>query len=357
MLRVHGSFNSSALLHNLSIARQLTPAARLLAVVKKNAYGHGLIRVAEILDSKVDGFAVASVEEAVSLRQLTIEKPILVLSGFFSPRQTEVFSDRFIQPVIYCEEQLEWLAAARLRELSVWVKFDTGMNRLGFPIEKCEATIRAVRENPVLRIMGLMTHFACADDLSANFTHQQIETFNRYTAGWMGAVSLANSAGILRWPASCRGWVRPGIMLYGASPFATISAEELGLKPVLNLYSTIIAIKTLPAGAGVGYGQTWVCSETTRIGLIAAGYGDGYLRSASGKAYVLINNRKARVLGRISMDSFAVDLKNIPEPTIGTPVKLFGEGLPVEDLSAAAGTIPYEIFTSLSPPTVSLAEE
>ncbi len=357
MLRVYGSVNRSALLHNLSIVRQLAPTARLMAVVKKDAYGHGLIQVAKTLQPKVEGFAVASLEEAISLRNADIEKPILVLSGFFATDQITYFQQYRIQPVIYCDEQLAMLTADQHNQLTIWIKLDTGMNRLGFPIEKCATTIKTVQNMPALRLAGLMTHFACADDLKCDMTHWQIERFNQVTARWKGSVSLANSAAVLRWPASRRGWLRPGIMLYGASPFAAISAEQLGLKPVMDLYSRIISIKTVPAGTGIGYGQTWVSSTKTRVGLVAIGYGDGYHRYASNRANVLINHHRVNVIGRTSMDSMAVDLRNVPNVAVGTPVKLLGQGLPVEKLAVAAGTIPYEIFTSLNSRTISLTYE
>ncbi len=356
-MRVFGSVSQTALLHNLSIARQYAPAAKLMAVVKKDAYGHGLIRVAKALDAQVDGFAVASIEEAVSLRQSAIAKPVILLSGFYSPEHIGILESHSVSPVLFCKEQLEILGAGKFEQLSAWIKFDTGMNRLGFPVENYKFAIKAAQAIPALEIRGLMTHFACADELDSDFTKLQIDRFKRLAADWQGDVSLANSAGLLRWPDSRTGWVRPGIMLYGASPFPRKSASELGLRPVMNLYSRIIEIKTVESGAGVGYGQIWKSAERTRVGIVAAGYGDGYHRSASNAARVLINNRRADVIGRVSMDSFAVRLDNMPDARVGTPVKLFGEGLPVDELAAAAGTIPYEIFTSLNPRTVSLVDE
>ncbi len=356
-MHVYGSVNSAALLHNLSIARQHAPTAQVMAVVKKDGYGHGLIRVAKTLESNVDGFAVASVDEAVNLKESSVGKPVTILSGFSSPDQIDLLSRYSLDPVIHCDEQFKMLESVKFDQLAIWIKFDTGMNRLGFSIEDFVKPIERAMSNSSIRIKGLMTHFACADELSSQFTSQQIDQFHRYSTNWRHSVSLANSAGILRWPESRVGWIRPGIMLYGASPFPEIPAHQLGLKPVMNLYSKIISIKKLSAGESVGYGCTWKCTDKTSIGIVATGYGDGFFRSASNNAKVLINNRKVNVIGRVSMDSLAVDLNQVPDAKVGTPVKLFGDGLPVEDLAVAAGTIPYEIFTSLNPRTVTLTEE
>lgn len=356
-MRVHGSVSLSALNHNLAIVRRHAPSAHVMAVLKKNAYGHGLVPVARSIESQVDGMAVAAVEEAVELRDAGIASRICLLSGFYAPGHVEVLENRAIEAVVYCNEQLEVLSAAKLNRLTVWVKFDTGMNRLGFPVRDYRATMQRVCANTDLTVAGIMTHFAAADELDSDFTQRQISQFRRYTASWDGSSSMANSAGILRWPECRSGWVRPGIMLYGASPFPTVAAGQLDLQPVMNLYSRIIAVKTLEQGDRVGYGLTWKAAGTKRIGIVACGYGDGYHRSASSKARVLIGERQADVVGRISMDSFAIDLTGFPDAAVGAPVKLFGKGLPAEELAAAAGTIPYEVFTSLNPKTVSLCYE
>ena len=355
-MRVYGTINLGALHHNLTIAKQLARSARVMAVVKKDAYGHGLVRVAKSLEPRVDGFAVASIQEGVLLREAHITKPVCVLSGFFSPRHIEPLEMYSLHPVVHCQEQLDILAAEKFDLLKIWVKLDTGMNRLGFSAKDLTHAMSQVTQNQSLQIAGIMTHFACADDLDSDFTHVQIEKFNQCVKHWDGAVSLANSAGLLRWPKSRTGWVRPGIMLYGATPFASICAEELGLQPVMELFSTIIAIKTLEPGAGVGYGLTWKASKQSRIAIVAAGYGDGYHRQASGHASVMINKQQAQLVGRVSMDSLAIDITDIEDATVGMPVKLFGQGLPVEQLAASAGTLPYEIFTSLNPHTVSLID-
>ncbi len=355
-MRVYGLVNLSALHHNLSVARQHAPLTRVMAVVKKDAYGFGLTRVAKSLQSHVDGFAVASIEEGIDLREADVSKPICVLSGFFSSKHLEPLQAYGLDPVIYCDDQLEILNSKKIHHLNIWLKFDTGMNRLGFAVENYREALAKVKENRALRVDGLMTHFACADDLESDFTNVQINEFERCSQNWDKKISLANSAGILRWPKSRVGWIRPGLLLYGASPFEQITSQELGLKPVMELYSTILAVKDLERGSGVGYGLTWKNSKKSKIAIVAAGYGDGIHRIASDKTCVLIGKRRAQQVGRISMDSFAVDITDIPEANVGTKVKLFGTGLPVEELASSAGTIPYEIFTNLNPRTVSVVE-
>ena len=354
--RVYGSVCSSAILHNLSVARAHAPSNRLMAVIKKDAYGHGLLRVATLLESAVDGFAVASIEEAIELREASIVKPVCLLSGFYSKEHVALLGAHAIDPVIYCNEQFSLLESARIDHLSVWIKFDTGMNRLGFAVEDYTQTLARARAIKALKITGLMTHFASADDTNSNFTGLQIDRFNKLSADWRGTTSMANSAGILKWPASRAGWIRPGIMLYGVSPFADIPACELNLQPAMDLYSTIIAVKQLSEGDGVGYGLTWKSPGQTTLGIVACGYGDGFHLSGSNSACVLVGDQRARLVGRVSMDSFAIDLGAIPQAGVGTPVKLFGAGLPVETLARACRTLPYEVLTCLNPRTVSLRD-
>jgi len=354
-MRVYGSVNLASLRHNLTIVRQHAPSSLVMAVVKKDAYGHGLIRVAKAIDDQADGFAVASVDEGVALRESGILSPICVLSGFYSKEHIDELIKNALEPVIHCQEQLEILQSGS-QQPTIWVKFDSGMNRLGFRLREYAQTMASIHRIPSLRIKGIMTHFACADELTSDFTDLQIKWFNESTQTWSGAKSLANSAAILRWPKSQSDWVRPGLMLYGASPFTDISAQQLGLKPVMELYSVILAIKTVQPGDGVGYGLTWKSPRQQRIAIVAAGYGDGYHRFSSGKADVLIGGRRARLIGRISMDMLAVDLDGVSHAEVGMPVKLFGEQLPVENLAAASATVPYEVFTSLNPHTVSLTD-
>lgn len=318
-----------------------------MAVVKGNSYGHGSQQIFKALDSHVDAFAVATLEEAIELRESGCKKPVCLLSGFFAEDQIRVLSQLEIDAVIYCDEQLIKLEQSNLpKRLGVWLKINTGMNRLGVPVRSVASRIRRIQSCRFVHLKGIMSHFAIADELESSFTCHQIERFLACTKNYEAPLSLANSAGILRWPKSHLDWVRPGIMLYGASPFENIAAKELNLKPVMSLYSTIIAVNRLQPNKAVGYGLTWVSSALTRVGIVACGYADGYLRNSSPGGKVLIGKNRAKLIGRVSMDSFAIDLTDYPEVDVGAKVQLFGKGLPVENLAKIAGTIPYEILTS-----------
>ena len=329
-----------------------------MGVVKSNGYGHGLVRVAETLQSGVDAFAVATVDEAVELRDSNIEKPICVLSGFCEPNHVSVVQARKIDCVIYCEEQIELLSGIRSGDkIAIWIKVDTGMHRLGFPSQKLSNVLETVAAMPFLELKGIISHFASADEVDSDFTSVQIGRFKNCTEGIDTDRSIANSAGIVSWKGSHFDWVRPGIMLYGASPVVGMTAEDLHLQPVMELYSTILSVKQLRIGDTVGYGQTWTCTEDSRVGIIGCGYGDGYIRSASSKSQVLIDGTRADVIGRVSMDMLAVNLNQHQCAGVGSSVKLFGEGLPVEELANAVGTISYEILTSFNSRTVLFREQ
>ncbi len=319
-----------------------------MAVVKGNGYGHGLKEIVQILDSYVDAFAVATLEEATELRSTGCKKPVNLLSGFFSENQLATLDQLQVDVTVFCEEQIKILEFAKLpKKLGVWLKFNTGMNRLGFPLDQVSIRINRIRKCNFAKLKGLMSHFAVADELDSDFTSHQIEQFLENTKDYGVDLSLANSAGILRWPKSRLHWVRAGIMLYGVSPFESICAKQLNLKPAMNLNSIVIAVNQLNAGEAIGYGLTWSSPTPIRFGIVACGYADGYFRSASPGAKVLIGNREAKLIGRVSMDSIAIDLSKHPEVRVGSRVKLFGDGLPVESIAKAAGTIPYEVLTSV----------
>lgn len=354
-MRVYGSISSTSLLHNLAIVKQHAGKSRIMAVIKANAYGHGSLRISKLLESKVTSFAVASVEEAVELRDAGIKIPICVLSGFLSPEHVKIFQAKSIDTVIYDSEQLHFLREGNSNQkLKIWVKFNTGMNRLGFSEKRLPSVLHHIESIPFVELRGLMSHFACADELDSDVTQKQIERFRQATVVYKTKLSLANSAAVLRWPDSHYDLVRPGLMLYGASPFEDISAAQLQLRPVMNLFSYIATIHDLKPNEGTGYGLSWRCEEPTRIGIVACGYGDGYHRQASPKAQVLVQERRANLVGRVSMDSFAINLNGHPDAKVGTPVKLFGDGLPVEEIAAATNTIAYEILTSISHRSVQL---
>lgn len=337
--------SSSALMHNLEIARHHAGSAKILAVIKASAYGHGLNCAACAL-SACDGFAVLNVEEAVQLRQAGTEKPILMLEGPFDAEDMRACAEFNLTPVLHSPHQLEWLPQAT-EPVSVFLKFNSGMNRLGFPLADFEIVVERVKAQANVSGITLMTHFATADeDFGIDW---QWRNFLAKAQPAELPISAANSAAILRYPDTHRDWVRAGIMLYGASPFAGISAEQLGLKPAMTLQSQIIALQNLKPGEALGYGLTYMADEATRVGIVACGYADGYPRHAPTGTPILVNGRRTRTLGRISMDMLAVDLTHIPEAGIGSPVVLWGEGMPVEEVARASGTISYELLCALAP--------
>ncbi|MEJ5211016.1 MAG: alanine racemase [Burkholderiales bacterium] len=331
-----------ALVHNLRRARAAAPNARILAVVKANAYGHGLLTVARAL-AEADGFGVLGLEEAVRLREAGFAHPIVLLEGPFAAADVTEAARLGLTLVVHSEEQVAMLeAASPARPLDVFLKVNTGMNRLGFAPEAF-ATVRArLRALPAVGRMTAMTHFATADEPAG--LGRQFEVF-RALIGPTMPFSAANSAALLRHPETHGDWVRPGIMLYGASPFEDVPAAVLGLQPAMTLVSRIIAVQRLRRGDAVGYGATFVAEGDMRVGIVACGYADGYPRHAGTGTPVLVAGQRSRTLGRVSMDMLCVDLSHLPEAGVGTPVTLWGQGLPVEEVARAAGTISYELLT------------
>jgi alanine racemase len=339
----------AALKHNLDRARQSAPGSRVIAVIKSNAYGHGMLRAAEAL-ADADAFAVARVEEGVTLRQAGIDKTINVLEGAMSVEEQELAARHDLGLTIHTDDQLDWLEQSPpSRPVSCWLKMDTGMHRLGFePQRVAEVWNRLQGIAAVRQPLRLMTHLANADDRSDQTTLLQLERFQPLAEQLAAETSIANSAAILGWPQAHGDWVRPGIMLYGASPFLDGSAEQDGLMPVMTLETRLIAVKEYPAGAPVGYGGTWRCPEAMRIGVAAIGYGDGYPRHAPSGTPVLVNNRRAPLVGRVSMDMITLDLRDQPEARAGDPVILWGRGLPADEIARRAGTIAYELFCGVT---------
>lgn len=344
---IQARINLSALKHNLGVARGRAPQSRVMAVIKANGYGHGMLRVAGAL-AGAEGFAVLNLSEAVALREAGFNQAILLLEGFFDADELPALAEYRLTTVIHCAEQIEMLETAGLPvRLEVFLKLNSGMNRLGFRHDAFPAALRRLQSCPAIGRITLMTHFATADE--AEGIAAQLACFESHAAGLAAPMSLANSAAILRYPEAHRDWVRPGIMLYGASPFADETAESLGLKPVMTLESRIIAVQELQAGEAVGYGGTFRSDRAMCVGIVACGYADGYPRHAQTGTPVLINGQRSRTLGRVSMDMLCVDLTAIPGAGIGSPVTLWGEGLPVEEIAASAGTISYELLCALAP--------
>ena len=343
-----------ALRHNLQRARAVNPEARQFPVIKADAYGHGLLPVAQALAEFADGFAVASIDEALCLREVDIKQPILLLEGFFNADELEKIQQYQLDIVVHHEPQLDALETLASQQdiskpINVWLKVDTGMHRLGFSIDETPAVWQRLTEcSAASQPAKLMTHLACADDFHNASTQQQIELFNSVLPDVQTERSIANSAGILGWMSSHADVDRPGIMLYGVSPFLNETGADRRLKPVMTLRSELIAIKHGKAGNSVGYGATWTCPEDMPIGVVAMGYGDGYPRHASAGTPVLINGTEVPLVGRVSMDMICVDLRGLPSVKVGDEVVLWGDGLPAEIIARSAGTIAYELFCGVT---------
>lgn len=340
----------SAVRHNLQKIREWAPGAQLMAVIKANAYGHGLIRMAQTLHD-VEGFAVARLDEALALRNAGIKQRIVILQGFVEPEELDLMNQHDVEPVIHSCFQVEQLEqAAYSRPLTVWIKLDTGMHRLGFlPEAFAHYHARLSRCRSVAQPIAMMTHLASADELKSTLTGRQLELFQAQLNGLDGERSVANSAGLLAWDAAHTQWVRPGIVLYGVSPFPSRTGVEEGLKPVMRFRTRLIAIKTIQAGATVGYGGQWVCPHPTRMGIAAVGYGDGYPRHAESGTPVIIRGQRVPLIGRVSMDMINLDLTECPQARVGDDVTLWGDdGLSVEEVAHHAATIPYALLCGIT---------
>ena len=344
---IRATISAGALAHNLTVAKRHAAGAKVWAVVKANAYGHGVERAARAL-ADADGFAVLDFQEAVRLRVAGVTKPILMLEGFFKAVDVGQLHKYQLTPVIHNPEQLEILKHTRLDgEIDAYLKVNSGMNRLGFNAESLRPAYNALRMHPQVKSLTMMSHFADADGPSG--IQAQLGWFNDLTKPFeVKQRSLANSAALLRFPEARGDWVRPGIMLYGCSPFADQSAEQLGLKPVMTLTSELIATHHLQAGERVGYGFGYTAAGEMTIGIIACGYGDGYPRHASTGTPVLVNGKRVRMVGRVSMDMIAVDITDVADAYIGSPVTLWGEGLSADEVGAAADTLSYELLCKLT---------
>lgn len=342
--------SSGALQANLAALRLKAPSSSVMAVVKANGYGHGLLNVANCLKS-ADGFGLARLEEALELRSGGVKAKLLLLEGFFRSCDLPILVEHDIDTVVHHESQLLMLEQAKLvKPVKVWMKIDSGMHRLGFTPEQFQAVYDRLMACPqVAKPVHLMTHFACADEPNNPFTQQQLAVFNALTQGLEGERTLANSAGALFWPQSQGDWIRPGIALYGVSPVIGDLGENHGLVPTMNLVSRLIAVREHKAGESVGYGSYWTAKQDTRLGVVAIGYGDGYPRNAPEGTPVLINGRRVPIVGRVSMDMLTVDLGIDALEQVGDEALLWGQKLPVEEVAEHIGTIAYELVTKLTP--------
>jgi alanine racemase len=345
---IRAQVSAAALRANLAHIRAAAPGSRVMAVVKANAYGHGLVSTASCL-ADADAFGVARLEEALALRGAGIRTPIVLLEGVFDGEDLAEAARNDLQIVVHDAAQLALLEGAGVpHRFVVWLKVDTGMNRLGFPADEFSAALaRLTALGPRLREIRLLTHFACADQREAVMTSEQLGRFEALARDLPFARSLANSAAVFAYPGAHADWVRPGLALYGVSPFAGTQGASLGLVPAMRLLSTVISLRDVPVGQTVGYGGFWRAARDSRIAIVAAGYGDGLPWSLSRGSSVLIGGQLLPMSGRVSMDMIAVDVTGSPV-RIGDEVLLWGAELPVETQARAAGTIPWELLCAIS---------
>ena len=336
-----------ALRHNYQLAREVT-GAKALAVIKADAYGHGAVRCAQALEADADGFAVACIEEALELRAAGIRAPVLLLEGFFEADELPLIVEHDLWCVVHSLWQLDAIEQAKLaKPIHVWLKLDTGMHRVGLhPSEYKTAYQRLQASGNVAKIV-LMSHFARADELDCLRSVEQVAVFLAARDDLSADVSLRNSPAILGWPSVPSDWVRPGLMLYGASPFEEDQALAARLQPVMTLESKVICVRELPAGEPVGYGAKFVTPKPMRIGVVAMGYADGYPRHAPTGTPVLVAGQRSQLLGRISMDMLCIDLTDVPQAGLGSTVELWGKNILASEIAAKAETIPYQIFCNL----------
>ncbi len=343
------SINLEAIKRNYLYAKSLAPNSQAIAIVKADAYGHGAVEVTTHLEDTVDAFGVACTEEAIEIREVGLEKkPILLLEGMFEKSELELLEKYKLLPVIGNKSQLKWILEAKLKSpTKVFVKYDSGMSRLGFHRDEFKQALKALEASNNVAEIVLMTHFSKADEPYDIATQNQIDNFNRIAKETGHPSSIANSAGIVAWRNSHKQYNRPGIMLYGSSPF-TEARYQKNLAPVMTLSSVLISIKNFKKGQGIGYGSRFTCKKDMKIGVVAVGYADGYSRHAKDGTPIFINNTRSRIVGRVSMDMTTVDLTDVPNPKIGDRVEMFGENIGINEVAEYSNTISYEILTKIT---------
>jgi alanine racemase len=337
-----------AIRDNYALAVALAPGSQSIAVIKANAYGHGMLQVAAALQDLVPAFAVAIIDEALELRAAGITRRILVLQGVHDVQSCEIAAANELALLVHHQEQVSQLLAARLsRDVDLWLKVDTGMHRIGFAPGDVRPALERLQSGG-RKVSVVCTHLACADDLASDSTQRQLDSFSACVAGLDIATSISNSAGILGWPASHADWNRPGYMLYGHSPLSTDVATASGLRPAMSLRSEIIAITAVAAGESVGYGARWTAQRPSVIATVAAGYADGYPRHAPEGTPTMVNNQLAPLVGTVSMDMLSIDLTEHDKYAIGDSVELWGQHVALNDIATRCGTIGYELLTGVS---------
>lgn len=348
MRPAHAIIDLDALRHNYRLARSLS-GARAFAVVKANAYGHGAVECAQALAGEADAFAVACIGEALQLREAGISQPILLLEGWFEASELPLIAKHRLWAVVHEQWQVDDLLKADLVEpLHIWLKLDSGMHRVGFAPQDYPNVWHQLQASRQVASLTKISHFSRADEPETGRTEEQMAVFQRATEGLEGPVSLCNSPGVLAWPQAHNDWLRPGIMLYGATPFGFPQEHGDRLQPVMQLQSKIIAVRDLPAGEPIGYGSRFVTPRPTRMGVVAMGYADGYPRHAPDGTPVLIDGQRSQLIGRVSMDMLTVDLTDLPQSGLGSEVRLWGGGLNASEVAAHAGTIAYQLFCNLN---------
>lgn len=343
------TINLDALRHNYRIAQQMSGRGQVLAVVKADAYSHGATACATALADIASGFAVASIEEALELRAVGIKHSIVLLEGFFELSELEMIDQYRLDTVIHHQYQIDGIVAhPPSHPIRLWLKMDSGMGRVGFAPDKYRGAWEQLNELSFVRDIVLMSHFACADELSGDHARQQLITFNAYTHGLPGERSFCNSAGLVALKEARSDWNRSGLLLYGVSPFPEAHGIQRKIKPVMELSSAIVSIKDIPVGSSVGYGSHWIAERPTRVGVVAIGYADGYPRHATNGTPVFINGVRAPLVGRVSMDMLTVDLTDLQNVRIGDRTTLWGDDLPIIEVARSSDTIPYQLLCNLN---------
>lgn len=343
MRPAHAVIDLQALRHNYRLARQLG-GGKALAIVKADAYGHGAVRCAQALAGEADGFGVACIEEALELRAAGISAPIVLLEGCFEPAELALVIEHDLWPAVATPEQVQAVCALHTEaRLTLWLKLDSGMHRLGLDAAAFRAAHAQLSALPHVAGIVMMSHLARADELDCPRTEEQLALFSAATAGLAGQTSLCNSPALLGWPQVRSDWVRPGLMLYGADPFAQATKASARLQPVMALRSKVIAVRELAVGEPLGYGARFVADKPTRVGVVAMGYADGYPQFAPNGTPVLIDGVRGRLIGRVSMDMLTVDLSDHPQATVGTPVELWGADITLAELAPICATSAYRL--------------
>ncbi len=346
MVTVDARIDLNALRENYMRIRSFVAGARISAVVKDNAYGHGLDLVVECLRDLADGFCVATIQEGISLRRLGVTQPIWILTGFHTAEELEASISYQLAPVVHSHYQISLILGLAVAKISVVVEVDTGMGRLGLGKNQLPEAINALEKK--CEVVAVMSHFATADVPGHPYAESQIKSFEEATKSSVYPRSMSNSAGIFAWPQAHYDWVRPGLALYGITPFSDQETGEPHLRPVMTLESRIIAIREMQKGQSVGYGREWICPETMPVGVIGCGYGDGFPRSTLGGGEVWFDGSRAKIIGRVSMDSLVIDLRGLKRCSVGQRVELWGVHRRIEEVASDASTIPNDVLTRIS---------